>query len=145
MVKLFAHLDADSFYVSCERLAHPELDGRAVAVLSSLDAFVIARSYELKPLGVKVGTPVWDIRKAAPYAVFRSADFARYGKVSRWMFDVVRDIAPAVEEYSIDEAFVDLTGLDRCYGMTPNELGMLIKRRVRDEVGLTVSVGVATT
>jgi len=145
MSNIIAHLDADSFYVAAERLAHPELQNVPVAVLSSLDAFVIARSYELKPLGVKVGTSKWDAKKVAPNALFIPADFARYGKVSKQIFEVVRDISPLVEEYSIDEAFTDLTGLDTYYGMTQDELGMLIKNRIRKEVGITVSVGIGTT
>lgn len=145
MSQLIVHLDADSFYVAAERLAHPELQNIPVAVLSSLDAFVIARSYELKPLGVKVGTSKWDALKVAPDALFIPADFARYGKVSKQMFDVVNDISPKVEGYSIDEAFADLTGLDDYYKMTAPELGMLIKNRIRKEVGITVSVGIAST
>ncbi len=145
MRTLIAHLDADCFYVACERFSHPHLVGRPVAVLSSLDAFVIARSYELKPFGVKVGTPVWECRKLAPQTVFLPADFALYGKMSRRIFEVVRDIGGLTEVYSIDEAFTDLTGLDRYYNMTPWELGELIKRRISEEVGLTVSVGIGET
>lgn len=145
MSKLILHLDADSFYVAAERIAHPELQNVPVAVLSSLDAFVIARSYELKPLGIKVGTTKWEAAEIAPNALFIPADFARYGKVSRQMFQVVRDIAPLVEEYSIDEAFADLTGLDTYYQKTPTELCQLIKDRIKQEVGITVSVGLAST
>ncbi|MCX7836026.1 MAG: DNA polymerase IV [bacterium] len=143
--KMILHLDADSFYVAAERLAHPHLQHVPLAVLSSLDAFVIARSYELKPLGIKVGTPKWEAQSIAPNALFIPADFSRYGKVSRQMFQVVRDLAPLVEEYSIDEAFADLSGLDTYYQKSASELCQLIKDRIQQQVGVTVSVGLAST
>ncbi len=140
---MIMHLDADCFYVSCERLRNPSLIGKQVAVLSSLDAFVISRSYELKPLGVKVGTAAWEIRKIAPKAIFLSVDFRFYGAISNRMFDLLRDIAPEIEIYSIDEGFIEVTGLDTYYQKNYWELGEWVRQRIKDEVGITVSLGIA--
>lgn len=145
MERLIAHVDADSFYVAVERVMHPELNNQPVAVLSSLDAFVISRSYDLKALGIKVGTSKWDAQKIAPETVFIPANFAYYGKVSQQMLDVMQTISPQVEAYSIDEAYLDLTGLDQYYQKSPEDLGDLIKKRILESIGIVVSVGIGKT
>ncbi|MDK9699657.1 MAG: DNA polymerase IV [bacterium] len=143
--KVIAHVDADCFYVSCERLRDPSLNGKPVAVCSSVNAIVIARSYELKPHGVTVGSPTWEVRKVVPNAIFYPADFQFYGHVSYKMFEVLKSISPELEIYGIDEGFIDLTGLDRLYKMDYEQIGRMIKKRVREEVGITVSVGIGHT
>src|SRR5438270_13846620 len=84
------HLDADCFYVSAERVRHPELAGKPVGVLGNNGACVIAKSYEMKAGGVKTGTPVWDAAKLCPEGVYVKRDFRWYEVLSRKMLDIVR-------------------------------------------------------
>lgn len=140
-----AHVDADAFYASCERLRNPRLLSRPVCVLSKQDAFVIAKSYEAKALGVETGMPVGQARKLAPDAVFISPDFRFYGQVSRRMFSILRRFSPEVEAYSIDEGFVDLTGLCSLWRKGYRQLAEAMREAVLREIGLSVSVGVAPT
>jgi DNA polymerase V len=140
-----AHIDADCFYVSCEQLKNPALKGKEVCVLSSQDACVIAKSYEAKAKGVKTGMTVWEAKRKASKAIYLSADFGFYGKVSERLFLLFRTISPEVEVYSIDEGFMNVTGLDVAYEGSYRTLAESIRERVAQEIGITVSVGVAPT
>jgi nucleotidyltransferase/DNA polymerase involved in DNA repair len=104
--ELVGFLDADSFYVSAERVRDRRLMGMPVAVLGNQGACVIARSYELRQTGVKVGDPVWEAAKICPQAVFIQRDFRWYEVLSRQMYEVVCSFSPCVEYYSIDEFFL---------------------------------------
>src|SRR5436190_7702750 len=105
MTGFVAHLDADSFYVSAERVRHPELLGKPVRVLGNNGACVIAKSYEMKAAGVKTGTPVWDAAKLCPEGVYVKRDFRWYEVLSRQMLAIVSGFAERTEYYSIDEFF----------------------------------------
>src|SRR4051794_24998763 len=99
------HVDADSYYVAAERVRYRNLAGRPVGVLGNQGACVIARSYEMKATGVKVGMPIWDAKKLCPDGLYAKRDFRWYEVLSRKMLDVVRTFSPQVEFYSIDESF----------------------------------------
>ena len=101
----FAHLDADCFYVSAERVRDSFLHGKPVGVLGNQGACVIAKSYEMKAAGVKTGTPIWEALRLCPQGVYLKRDFRWYEIISRLMLDAVRQFSPAVEYYSIDEFF----------------------------------------
>lgn len=142
---LLAMVDCNNFYASCERLADPSLTHRPVAVLSSNDGCIIARSDEVKALGIPMGAPVFRYRErlAQHKVVLRSANFDFYVDVSARIMRLLREIAPRTEGYSIDEAFLDLSGMARFHDISA--LAQCIRTRILEEVGIPVSVGVAPT
>src|ERR1700690_2922977 len=136
------HLDADAFFASCEQAIHPELRGRPV-ITGKERGIVAAASYEAKARGVQRGVRLSDVKKICPDAVILPSDYETYSLFSVRMFEILRRFSPDVEEYSIDEAFVDLTGLRRSYH---GSFGMIAKKMqvtVETELGITVSVGVS--
>ena len=104
---MIALVDANNFYVSCERVFDPRLAGRPVAVLSNNDGCVISRSAECKALGIAMGTPYFKLRADAPRLglVFRSSNYELYGDLSARVISALGTFTPEVEQYSIDEAF----------------------------------------
>ncbi len=140
----FALVDGNNFYVSCERLFNPALRGRPVVVLSSNDGCVISRSAEAKELGIAMGAPFFRVRErlANHQAVVLSSNYALYGDLSRRVMNILGRFSPAVEVYSIDEAFLDWGGLDP-------ERRRRLARELRDTVhrwtGIPVAVGLGTT
>ena len=113
--KIIALVDCDSFFVSCEQKKNPEYAGKAVCVLSNNDGCVISRSREAKNMGIKMGEPYFMAKKNYPKAIYLSADHDYYKKVSDSIMSILKNFSPYAEIYSIDEAFVDLTGLTRLY------------------------------
>lgn len=138
MTRCIGHLDADCFYVSCERVRRHCLHGLAVGVLGNQGACVIAKSYEMKARGVTTGMPIWEALPLCPEAIFVKRDFEWYEVLSRKMIDVTCRFSPAVEYYSIDEMFFDARG------MTLPQARVL-QRAMLDEVGVPVSVGLAAS
>lgn len=133
-------LDCNNFFVSCERLFRPDLQNKPVVVLSSNDGCVVARSQEVKDIGVPMGVPyfqVKDILQKHGTTTF-SSHFALYRDLSRRVFEVVRDKLDTIEQYSVDEAFFTLFD-------TPAEGVWEVKRVVEQRVGIPVSIGVART
>lgn len=133
-------LDCNNFFVSCERLFRPDLVGKPVVVLSSNDGCVVARSQEIKDIGIPMGVPYFHIKdtlKKAEATTF-SSHFALYRDISRRVFSVMREELGVVEQYSIDEAFFTLS--DR-----PEVVATQLKQAVEQRVGIPVSVGLAAT
>jgi DNA polymerase V len=133
-------LDCNNFFVSCERIFRPDLMGKPVIVLSSNDGCVVARSQEVKDIGVLMGVPYFqikDIVKKAKITVF-SSNFALYRDVSRRVFAVMREVLGEVEQYSIDEAFFQINS-------EPEEVAWRVKNTVEKQVGIPVSVGISRT
>jgi DNA polymerase-4/DNA polymerase V len=134
------HVDADAFFASCEQAIHPELRGKAV-ITGKERGIVAAASYEAKAKGVKRGMRLVEVKKVCPRAVMLPSDYETYSLFSVRMFEIFRRFSPVVEEYSIDEAFIDLTGLRRRfhgpYGMIAQKIG----QAVETELGITVSIG----
>jgi DNA polymerase V len=140
---MFALVDCNNFYASCERLFRPSLEGRVVVVLSNNDGCVVARSNEAKALGIPMGAPYFKYAETlskANAAVF-SSNYALYGDLSRRVMQVLAGFAPRIEVYSIDECFLDLTGMRA----DPTALGLEIVARVRLWTGIPVAVGIAPT
>lgn len=141
---MFALADCNNFFVSCERVFRPDLEGRPVIVLSRNDGCAIARSNEAKALGVKMGDPYFKLRDLIErnnIAVF-SGNMALYADFSRRIRSILREAAPQIEVYSIDEAFLDMRGVDNVdFDTFSKELSM----RCRKLTGIPVSVGVAPT
>ena len=141
---MYGLCDCNNFFASCERVFRPELEGLPVVVLSNNDGCVIARSNEAKALGIRMGHPYFQIRdleKRHNVAVF-SSNFNLYGDMSRRVIWTLRRMVPAAEVYSIDEAFLDLRGIET--GRL-EELGRHISRTVRRNTGIPVSIGIAPT
>lgn len=139
---MFALVDCNNFYASCERLFRPGLEGRPVVVLSNNDGCVIARSNEAKVIGIGMGAAfhlIKDQLRRDRVAVF-SSNYALYGDMSARVMQVLSDRAPATEVYSIDEAFLDLDGLRDPAGFAQD-----LRREVRRWTGIPVSIGIART
>src|SRR6476619_7496621 len=132
---MVGHLDADCFYVSAERVRHPDLAGKPVGVLGNNGACVIAKSYEMKAAGVKTGTPIWDAKALCPEGVYVKRDFYWYEVLSRKMLDIVGRFSPSVEYYSIDE----------CFLRAEPRAAVTIRDHIREHAGLPVTIGVART
>jgi DNA polymerase-4/DNA polymerase V len=138
------HLDADAFFASCEQAVHPDLRGRPV-VTGRERGIVAAASYEAKARGVKRGMGLFDVKKLCPEAVVLPSDYETYSLFSVRMFDILRRFSPDVEEYSIDEAFVDLTGLRRSFNGPYGMIAGKMREAVEAELGITVSAGLSLT
>lgn len=141
---MFALADCNNFFVSCERVFRPDLEGRPVIVLSRNDGCAIARSNEAKALGVKMGDPYFKLRDLIErnnIAVF-SGNMALYADFSRRIRSILREAAPQIEVYSIDEAFLDMRGVDN---VDFDTFSKGLSMRCRKLTGIPVSVGVAPT
>lgn len=137
----FLHADLDSFYASVEQRDDPALAGRAVIVGGGV---VLAASYEARAYGVRGGMGGQEALRRCPQAVVVPPRFSAYVEASRAVFAVFEDTTPLVEGVSIDEAFLDVAGLRRIAGPA-EDVARALRARVRDEVGLPISVGVART
>jgi DNA polymerase IV len=135
------HADLDSFYASVEQRDDPRLRGRPVIVGPGV---VLAASYEAKAHGVRTGMGATKARRLCPQAVVVPARFEAYSEASKAVFEIFDDTTPLVEGLSIDEAFLDARGMERISG-TPTEIAQVLRRRVRDQVGLPITVGIART
>jgi DNA polymerase V len=139
---MIALVDCNNFYASCERVFQPKLEGKPIVVLSNNDGCVIARSNEAKALGIKMGAPafkmkeVFEIHKVNVF----SSNFALYGDLSARVMQILAHQAPAIEIYSIDEAFLDFNGI-----MKPNEFSAELRSKVKQWTGIPVSIGIAPT
>ncbi len=143
MAPVFALVDCNNFYVSCERVFNPGLAGKPVVVLSNNDGCVIARSNEAKAIGIKMGVPLFMVRdliKTHHVHVY-SSNYALYGDMSRRVIEVLMQFSPDVEIYSIDEAFLDLAGFNGNLA----DYGRSIRATVLTWTGIPVSVGIAGT
>lgn len=137
------HCDADAFYVSCEIARNPKLKGKPVAVLSRQGRIVLAKSYDLKKMGVTTGTPGWELEKQVPGITLIEPDFEFYNHMSAKMFEILNRWTPDVEVYSVDEAFLDLKGFRRLYKKSYPQIAQAIQKDVYDHLNLSVSVGVS--
>ncbi len=135
-------MDADAFFASCEQAIHPELRGKPV-ITGKERGIVSAASYEAKARGVKRGMGYYDIKKICPEAIIVPSDYETYSLFSVRMFEILRRFSPDLEEYSIDEAFVDLTGLRRTFHTSYEMIAAKIQKTVEKELGITVSIGVS--
>jgi len=142
---MFALADVNSFYASCETVFRPDLKGRPVVVLSNNDGCVIARSAEAKKLGIKMGDPFFKMRDLFErhQIVTFSSNYALYADMSSRVMTVLEEMSPAVEIYSIDEAFMNLQGVSNCINL--EDFGREVRAKVLQWTGLTVGVGIAPT
>ena len=142
--RAIAHIDGDAFFTSCEEAIHPELKGKAL-ITGGERGIVACASYAAKRLGVKRGVPLHEARKICPKLIILPSDYETYSLFSRRMFSIMRRFTPDVEEYSIDEAFSDLTGMRRALRSSYEEIALNMKKTIERELGITVSVGLSIT
>ena len=142
---IIALVDCDSFFVSCEQAVNPSLKGKPVCVMSGRGQCVISRSKEAKNLGIRMGMPYFQIEGQMKKAVFINANHDLYLSLSKEVMNVLQSFSPVVEVYSIDEAFVDLTGLERLYKMNYLEIAQMIREEVRNKVNIPVSIGISSS
>lgn len=139
---MYGIIDCDNCYVSCERVFRPDLEGKPVVVLSNNDGCVVARSNEAKALGIKAGTPYYQLGQMFPnekIAVF-SSNYELYGELTGRIVDIIKDEAPAYFRYSIDECFVYLKGME---DIDLKVWGENLHKKIRKWVGMPVSIGIA--
>jgi len=143
MKEIFALIDCNNFYASCERVFNPRLEGKPVVVLSNNDGCVVARSNEAKALGIGMGVPAFEVKNIIDkngVEVF-SSNYALYADMSSRVMDVLSTFTPEIEVYSIDEAFLNLAG----FSCSLTDYGRKIQQTVRKWTGIPVTVGIAST
>ncbi len=142
--KKIIHVDLDAFFASVEQLDNPELKGRPVIVGGSIKerGVVSTASYEARAFGVQSAQPIARARKLCPQGVFLRVRMDRYREISRRVLKILSSCTPKVEPVSIDEAFLDITGCEKLFGKA-EDIAREIKTRIKKEVGLTCSLGVA--
>jgi DNA polymerase V len=144
MQPLIALCDCNNFYVSCERVFRPDLIGRPVAVLSNNDGIIVARSQEVKTLGIKMGAPVFQVQNLINRHQIHlfSSNYTLYADMSSRVMSILEEFTPNLEVYSIDEAFLDLTGVCKS---NPIAYGQTIRKTVARATGIPVCVGMGPT
>ncbi len=135
------HADLDAFYASVEQLLEPPLRGKPIAVGGGV---VLAASYEARAFGVRSGMPGRRARELCPDLIFTGGHFSEYGRLGDAAIDILRDFTPEIERISIDEAFADVSGSTQLFG-SPQDIARAVRTRVRAELGLAISIGVART
>ncbi|MDF1556192.1 MAG: hypothetical protein P1P84_24190 [Deferrisomatales bacterium] len=145
MSSLFALVDCNNFYVSCERLFNPSIKNSPIVVLSNNDGCVVSRSQEAKDLGIKMAVPAFQIESVIKKHNIKvySSNYALYGDISSRVMATLETLAPELEVYSIDEAFLNLSGFTLMGSL--EEYGKKIQKTVRQHVGVPVCVGMAPT
>ena len=141
---MYALVDCNNFFVSCERVFRPQLEGKAVVVLSNNDGCVVARSNESKAMGIRMGTPFYQVRDMvkAGRLIACSSNYTMYGDLSSRVMSILAEAVPRIEIYSIDEAFLCMDG------MSPEKIEGISRElvaKVRKWVGIPVSIGIAPT
>ena len=142
---VIALVDCDSFFVCCEQKVNPELKGKPVSVISNKDGCVISRSKEAKKMGVRMGEPLFMAKKEHPKGIYVVANHGLYGEISHEVMKLLKDFSPTVEVYSIDEAFVEFTGLKKLYKMDYPEMAVYLRNKIKDELDIDVSIGLSSS
>lgn len=144
--RLIFHCDCNNFFASCECLDHPELKNVPMAVAGNPEnrtGIVVAKNELAKKCGVKTTDTVWTAKKKCPGIVFMPPRHKLYEEISAHVNRIYREYTDFVEPASIDESYLDLTGAPEYYGMTPLALADALRKRVREDIGITISVGVS--
>lgn len=141
---MLIHIDGDAFFASVYQATHAHARGKPVAI-GQERGIVTAVSYEAKALGVRRGMFASEAKRVCPSLILATSDYRAYQVFSNKMVDIVQQYSPAVERYSIDEVFMDVTNLDSVYGVSFEHLGHTIKHHIEQSLSITVSVGIAQT
>jgi DNA polymerase-4 len=140
--RVIMHLDMNAFFASVEQQTNPALRGRPIAVIGTGRTVVTTASYEARAFGVKTGMNTWQARQACPQITFVVGDNRKYADTSTRIVAMMRDYTPLVEVFSIDEAFLDLSGSLTLFG-SAETIACQLKARIRHDLGLTCSIGIA--
>jgi DNA polymerase-4/DNA polymerase V len=140
--KAILHIDGDCFFVSCERALNPSLNNKVV-VTGKERKIASALSYEAKALGIKRGMSITEIKRLYPQTIVLDSHYDIYNNFTKRMYEILRRYSEEVEEYSIDECFVDLSGLDKVYGLNYRDLAIKIKKELESELNLSFSAGLS--
>ena len=145
MSRTILHVDLNNFYASAECLYRPEIRDKPVIVCGDIEArhgIVLAKNYPAKALGVKTGEAIWQAKQKCPGLVMVRADFSKYMRISRMARAIYESYTDKVEAFGIDECWMDISGTEAMFGTGP-DVANQIRKRLRDEIGLTGSVGVS--
>lgn len=143
--QVIALVDCDSFYVSCERKDNVSLQGKPVCVMTSVSdkGIIVSRSKEAKELGIKMGAPYFQIKNTYKNVVFLPTRMKRYAQISAQVMSEIKNFSPDVEVVSVDEAYIDLTGLDKVYKTTYTQIIKNIRQTILDKLNIPVSIGLS--
>ncbi len=146
MARRIMHIDLDAFFVSVEQAENPELKGKPVVVGGRPErrGVVTAASYEAREFGLRAGMPLATASRLCPQAIFIEGNFSKYRQASRKFIAILADFSPFLEPVGLDEAYLDVTGFESLHGSIP-KMASKIKKRVKDELGLSASVGIASS
>lgn len=141
--KIFFHIDCDSFFAACEILKNPSLKNKYVCVWEEI---IIASTYNCKKLGIKTGTPVWEAKKILKWhGIFCKVDHVYYSEVSQKFMNYLRKTTLKVEEFSIDEAFCEITWLPEYYQISIEKFAKNLQKNILKEIWIPVSIGISNT
>ncbi|MFB0556376.1 MAG: DNA polymerase IV [Dehalococcoidia bacterium] len=145
MARCIFHIDLDALFVSVEQALDPKLMGKPVIVGGDPErrGVVASASYEARPFGIHAGMPLSKARRLCPQAIFIQASFSRYREASHKFMEILPDFSPCLEPLGLDEAYLDVTGYEEPYGSL-HQMALALKDRIRSELRLTASVGIAT-
>lgn len=142
---IIALVDCDCFFVSCERKDNPDLQGKPVCVMTGGGdkGIIVSRAKEAKALGIKMGAPYFQVKGVYKDAIYIPARHHRYSEISKQVMDTIKEFSPDVEVTSVDEAYVDLTGLAKAQNTTYTDIIKKIRQTVWNKVGIPVSIGLS--
>jgi len=145
MARRIMHIDLDAFFVSVEQVENPQLKGKPVVVGGRPDrrGVVAAASYEARAFGLHAGMPLVTASRLCPQAIFIVGNFARYRDASQRFMAILADFSPYIEPLGLDEAYLDVTGFESIHGSI-HQMAQAMKQRIKDELGLCASVGIAS-
>ena len=141
---MIAHIDADAFFASVEQAIHPQYKGKPL-VTGKERNIIAAASYEAKALGIKRGLPLWEAKRICPQLIVLPTDYETVSLFSRRMFEIMRRYTPTIEEYGVDEGFLDLTNLSPLHKKSYEQIARSIQTDIHRELNITVSVGLSVT
>ncbi len=144
-MKNILHVDLNAFYASVEQALHPELKGLPVAVAGDIDkrnGIILTSSYEARALGVRTAMTIGEAKNLCPVVIFIKPNYNIYYLYSISVMNILKSFTPDVEQYSIDEAWLDVTGCQGLFG-NPEEIGQKIREKIKGELDITASVGVS--
>jgi DNA polymerase-4 len=141
--RVILHIDMDAFYASVEQKDNPALKGKPVIVGGTSNRGVVsAASYEARKFGIRSAMPIFQAKQRCPDGVYLPVRMHRYQEVSRRVMEILKCFSPLVEQVSIDEAYMDISGVDKLLGL-PGDMGLEVKRSIRETTSLTCSIGIA--
>lgn len=142
MNRVILHIDMDAFFASIEQLDNPRFKGKPVIVGGSKRGVVSTASYEAREFGVHSAIPIFEAKRLCPNGIYLPVRMSRYRELSDKIMSILDEFSPLVEQVSIDEAFIDISGTEKLHGI-PEEVAFKIKTRIKEDTSLTCSIGIA--